>query len=101
MILKQSTIRERLLDAAIVFARNEKALRDEKRAEREHDCTATKAFDYDPCHARLDDGVAFTTIDWCENCQIKMALRENRTGNRRLRRNAKEQMVRLVRLLEI
>jgi len=101
MPLKLETIRQRLLDAAITFGRNESALREERRAEREHRCKAMSRPEPDVGH--LGDPPCWQDNrvereDWCDNCQIVMALRENRKGNRRLRKNAKEQILRLTHL---
>lgn len=103
--MKQSTIRTRLLEAAIQFGRNEAALRDERRLKREMQCTLAKpssldSYDRVECFMRGDDNGAFTELDWCENCRIKMTLRNNPLYSRRLRQLAKERIVRLVRRLE-
>lgn len=99
--MKPETIQKRMLEAAIEFARNERSLREEKRAEREHRCTETAS--------DLETGYFVPVCwqdnelereEWCENCRITMELRKNRGTPRRNRQKAKERMVRLVRLME-
>lgn len=105
MKLSRATVGARLLDAAIQFGRNEKALREERRAEWEHPCEfkssgEPEVGDYGvaACYTLTEED--FPSVDWCENCRIRMELRKNRTGNRRLRQLAKERIVRLVKRLD-
>lgn len=104
--MKLGTIRKRILESALQFARNEKALRDERRIEREHPCLCKSRPEWEVGHPG-DSSCLFCTPDeinsregYCDNCAIVMALCENRTGNRRLRQLAKERLVRLTKLIE-